>query len=321
MPASRILKYCVALSVLFHVAIALLASLIPVAQRASEDVMVVDLADLPRATDFLPPKPGIVEGARPKPPPVRARPAPKEELPRPSRDVMNRLLHDLPVDADLPPRKEYPERTELQPQRPKEPPAETARAADREQEAKPAAPAGGARDAAKGGTAKSLRDLTPGLGKTVLAMADRASGRGKGKSGGTATGTEAKAREKGEIAEESGTSARLKPLTDRDVQFLSYVDSIRFKIYLVWNYPYEAAAAGVQGQVVVDFVIGPGGELESCNLVRSSGNKILDAEAVRAVQAAAPYNPLPEEYMKKYGTTKYPVQGFFRYEIFPVSFR
>lgn len=318
MPAGRILKYCVALSVVFHLAVALFAALLPVAPRPGEDVVVVEMADLPRAPDFLPPKPGVIEGARPKPPPVPVRPVPKKELPEPPRDMMRRLLRELPVDMERQPEKEYRETEEP---RPAETPAQTARASEQPQEAKPAARTNGARSAAKGSPGKSLRDLTPRLGETVLAMRERSGGRGQSASNGNAVGTEAKAREKGEIAEERGTSAHLKPLSDPELQFLSYVDSIKFKLYLVWNFPYEAQQAGMQGNVVVDFTIGSEGQLVDCKLYRSSGHKILDEEAMRAVRAAAPYHPLPKEFIQKLNSTTYRVIGTFSYEIVPFSFK
>src|SRR5512143_1160794 len=101
MPTARMLKYWIALSVLFHVAIAALSLLIPSAPRQAEDVMVVDLADLPRSTDFLPPKPGIVEGKRPMPPPKPEPAVRKEKTPEPRPDVMKGRVPDLPVDPAL----------------------------------------------------------------------------------------------------------------------------------------------------------------------------------------------------------------------------
>src|SRR5512145_797813 len=138
MPTGRILKYCLALSVLFHAAIVALSTLLPVAPRRAEDVMVVDLADLPRSTDFLPPKPGIVRGARPADPPKPARPL----KPQPRPELLRGAVPDLPVDPGLPPEKEFPAapaREEPQP-RPKEPPAQAARAPDRAPQEKPAPP-------------------------------------------------------------------------------------------------------------------------------------------------------------------------------------
>src|SRR5512143_3302714 len=163
MPTGRLLKYCLALSVLFHLAIAALSTLISFEPRRAEDVMVVDLADLPRSTDFLPPKPGIIEGERPAPPPKPERAVRRERPPEPRPEQLRGRVPDLPVDPALAPEKEFPApraQEEPQPPRPKEePPARTARAPERAPEAKPAPPSKDAPSAADGGGRLSLRDL------------------------------------------------------------------------------------------------------------------------------------------------------------------
>ncbi len=303
MPAGRVLKYCVALSVLFHLAIAILAALIPVAPRPAEDVMVVDLADVPRSTDFLPPKPGIIEGARPKPPPPPLR---KDKPPELSREPMRGRVPDRPVNPRLAPEKEFPAAVaprdsrppvpeeKAQPARPDEQPARTARSAEPAREPKPAAPSTNAPSAKGGGDRRSLRDLTPRLGEMVMARRETGAGRGQSPSRGTAAGTDAKARENGGIVEELGARAHLTALNAPEIQYISYFASIKRKIELVWGYP--GAAGGAGGELVVEFVIGPSGNLESLALVAGSGHKVLDDEAVRAIRAAAPFDPIPKEY-------------------------
>src|SRR3972149_6045159 len=84
MPNSQLLKNWIALSVLFHLTVMVLASMIPLAPLRPPDVMVVDLADLPRSIDFPRPQPGIVEGAPPKPPaPAPPTPARRAKPPPP----------------------------------------------------------------------------------------------------------------------------------------------------------------------------------------------------------------------------------------------
>ncbi len=304
MPPGRILKYCIALSLLFHLAVALLAALLPAAPHRPEDVMQVELADLPRATDFLPPKPGIIEGARPKPTPVPNRPVAKTKPPELPRDAMRGRVPDLPVDTRLAPEKEFPAARapepprpaeEAQPARPDEAPARTARA----EGARPpgsASPSGNAPSAAEGGARKSLRDLTPTLGRMVMARKNAGAGRGQSGSHGTAAGTDAKGHEKGEIAEELGARAHLTPLNAPEIQYISYFASIKRKIELVWQYPYDAMVANIQGELIVDFAIGPTGQLVSLSLVDGSGSRILDDEAVRAIRVAAPFDPIPADY-------------------------
>ena len=57
---------------------------------------------------------------------------------------------------------------------------------------------------------------------------------------------------------------------------------------------YPAAAKGAKGTVTVRLSVGPGGQLLSVSLAKSSGVDALDAAALRAVQAAAPFPPAPK---------------------------
>src|SRR4030042_284582 len=105
MPNRHLLKNWIALSVLFHWAGLVWASMIPPAPLRPPDVMVVDLADLPRTIDFPRPQPGIVEGAPPKPP----APAPPGPVgggnPPPPRRLPSRLPPPRPSPSgrSLPP--------------------------------------------------------------------------------------------------------------------------------------------------------------------------------------------------------------------------
>ncbi|NNF84390.1 MAG: hypothetical protein HKM29_04455, partial [Deltaproteobacteria bacterium] len=259
----RLLKISIALSILFHLTLLMMASMIRWTPPRAEDVMVVDLADIPRSTDFLRPKPGIVEGARPKPPPP---PKPvRKEMPRvpTPRDLTGRVP-DLPVNPDLPPEKEFPV------PRPKEAPAPSAKigkpASTERVGERPRAPE--EPPPAPSPPPKSLREMTPTLGKMVMAKATPRGGRGQENSSGNAVGTEGKAAEKGAISEEGGGGAYLTALNAPDIQYISYFASIKRKIELVWQYPYEAATAGIQGDLTVEFVISRNGKLESVTLLQ-----------------------------------------------------
>jgi protein TonB len=296
MSNSQLLRNCIALSVLFHLTVMAMASLYPLSPYRTEDVMVVDLADLPRSVDFPRPKPGIVKGARPKPPPP---PKPvREEKPRfpPPRELSGRVP-DLPVNPDLPPEKEFPVPRSKEEPPPPGPTGEKpliARAGETPKTtgesppapSKPPPPA----------PSKSLREITPSLGKMVMAKASPRASRGKETSSGRAVGTEGKAVEKGAISEEGGGGTHLTALNAPEIQYISYFASIKRKIELVWQYPQEAAVAGIQGTLTVDFVIGRNGTLQSVQLLRGSGYKILDDEALGSIRKAAPYNPIPENY-------------------------
>jgi protein TonB len=306
MPPRRLVLICTVLSVLLHILVLVLAYRFPSASPRPEEVMVVDLADIPRTTDFLPPRPGILEGrkARPARPPAPSREK-KPELP-PER-ILEGRVPDLPVKPDLPPEKTFP------PQRPKQEPPPEARVSNAAPGGKegpagqatgggpgeppaeraPAAPAG--KGAGTPGPSRALRDLTPSLGKMVMARQEPG-GRGEGSTAGSAVGTGGKPSGSEGITEEAGGGFRLTPLNAPEIQYISYFASIKRKIELVWQYPYEAAVAGIGGELTVDFVIARSGKLESVSLVRGSGSRLLDDEAIRSIRTAAPFDPIPAEY-------------------------
>jgi protein TonB len=61
------------------------------------------------------------------------------------------------------------------------------------------------------------------------------------------------------------------------------------------RYPETALRFGMQGTAHVQLRVRRDGSLmEPPRLVTSSGHDILDAEALRMVEAAAPFEPLPE---------------------------
>jgi len=297
MPTRRRLLICTGLSVLLHLLVLGLAYMLPSTVRRPEEVMEIDLSDIPRATDFLPAERGILEGAppRPTPPPPARRQAP-------SPPALQGRVPDLPVKPDLPPEKSFPVDA-----RKADPAGEAieprgkdagGREATGEPAPSPAAPqsASGKRGAPESAPTKSLRDLTPSLGRLVMAREEPSGGRGQGAAAGDAVGTGGKATGKEGVTEEGGGGFRLTPLNAPEVQYISYFASIKRKIELVWQYPYEAAAAGVQGELTLDFVIARSGAVDSIELVRGSGSKILDDEAIRSIRKAAPFDPIPAEY-------------------------
>lgn len=299
MSSRRLFLTCTCASVLLHLLVLWLAYRFPSTVRRPEEVMEIDLSDIPRATDFLPPEPGLLEG---RPPPVRPAPAtPREartELPVPG--IMEGRVPDLPVRPDLPPEKSFP------PSRPREepPPEATGPSAPAGKETggsaakpEPAPPAPRGKNAtAPPAPSKSVRDLIPPLGTMVLAAKEPSGGRGQGASGGDTVGTGGAATGKEGIVEEGGPGVGLTALNAPQVQFISYFASIKRKIENVWNYPYEAATAGIQGELTIVFVIVRSGKVDSIDLIRGSGSKILDDEAIRAIRKAAPFDPIPPNY-------------------------
>jgi len=90
----------------------------------------------------------------------------------------------------------------------------------------------------------------------------------------------------------SGSSGPVS-LNTRDPQYVTYFGSIKRSIELVWQYPDLALKYGLQGKLLLQFTILNNGELENAFVVRSSGSHLLDDEAIRAVRAAAPFQPIP----------------------------
>ncbi len=83
-------------------------------------------------------------------------------------------------------------------------------------------------------------------------------------------------------------------LNTLDYKFHSYYLALKRKIELVWEYPYAARRAGIQGRLLIRFIINKNGSLASVNILRTSGSGLLDQEAVRAIRNASPFPPIPD---------------------------
>ena len=82
-------------------------------------------------------------------------------------------------------------------------------------------------------------------------------------------------------------------LNTSDPVYVTYFTKIKQLILSRWEYPELALRYGLEGRLSVEFTIGANGQLERLRVVRSSGSHILDEEALRAIQAAAPFPPIP----------------------------
>jgi protein TonB len=86
-----------------------------------------------------------------------------------------------------------------------------------------------------------------------------------------------------------------------EFKFISYNRWLKIKVESVLKYPELAAISGYQGTLYLKFDILKDGTLGGVELLKSSGYKILDDEAVRAIKAAAPFQPLPDDWgMQRY---------------------
>jgi protein TonB len=79
------------------------------------------------------------------------------------------------------------------------------------------------------------------------------------------------------------------------------------------RYPAIAARLGMQGTAQVRMSIHRDGSLAGApRLVRSSGHEVLDDEALRMVEAAAPFEPLPEGHVRPLAEFVIPVDFSLR---------
>jgi protein TonB len=86
-----------------------------------------------------------------------------------------------------------------------------------------------------------------------------------------------------------------------EFKFISYNRWLKIKVESVLKYPELAAISGYQGTLYIKFDIQKDGSLGDVEVLKSSGYKILDDEALRSIRSSAPFQPLPEEWkMERY---------------------
>jgi len=87
----------------------------------------------------------------------------------------------------------------------------------------------------------------------------------------------------------------------KEYAFTRYVDDWRIKVERIGNlnYPDEARRQKIYGSLVLTVSIRADGTVENVEINRSSGQKVLDAAAIRIVQLASPFAPFSEVMRKK----------------------
>jgi TonB family protein len=86
-----------------------------------------------------------------------------------------------------------------------------------------------------------------------------------------------------------------------EFKYLSYNRWLKIKVESVLRYPELAAISGYQGTLYILFDIMKDGSLGRLEVLKSSGYKILDDEALRSIRASAPFQPLPDDWhMERY---------------------
>lgn len=86
----------------------------------------------------------------------------------------------------------------------------------------------------------------------------------------------------------------------QEYRYAQYIEDWRVKVERIgnMNYPTQARQQKIFGKLQLTVSIRANGTLESVEVSKSSGQRILDAAAVRIVKLAAPYAPFPEDIRK-----------------------
>jgi TonB family protein len=98
-------------------------------------------------------------------------------------------------------------------------------------------------------------------------------------------------------------------LNTKEYKFISYFSKIKEDIELAWSYPSLAVRQGLQGQVLVSFVIHKNGETGPVQVRRTSGSSLLDQAILNAIKNAAPFPPFPQHMTNNY----LEIMGTFHY--------
>jgi protein TonB len=103
----------------------------------------------------------------------------------------------------------------------------------------------------------------------------------------------------------------------REYRFAGYMTKLKEKIESIWVYPPEAAQRGIYGDLKIQFTINKDGSLGEVRLIRTSGYKMLDDAAIKALRDGQPYWPLPDSWHMK----SYTILGHFVYSLYGYELR
>ncbi|MGZ8258555.1 MAG: energy transducer TonB, partial [Methylotenera sp.] len=87
----------------------------------------------------------------------------------------------------------------------------------------------------------------------------------------------------------------------KEYHYALYVESWRQKVEKIGtlNYPEAAKNSNLYGQLLMTVSIKSDGSIESIEIKRSSGHKVLDEAAKRIVELGAPYARFPDDIRKE----------------------
>jgi len=96
-------------------------------------------------------------------------------------------------------------------------------------------------------------------------------------------------------AQESEQSSQLKVDT-KDFPYSYYLNLLRYRVQENWNPPYQETRKNQKISAIVGFKILRNGKITAVSVEASSERFLFDQAALRAIYAAGPLPPLPDEF-------------------------
>lgn len=102
---------------------------------------------------------------------------------------------------------------------------------------------------------------------------------------------------KNQNANQKGPRRKFIGARTQEFRFAQYAENWRIKLERIgnMNYPEEARQNKIYGKVMLTVSIRADGSVENIEVIRSSGQRVLDEAALRIVKFASPFDPFPED--------------------------
>lgn len=98
-------------------------------------------------------------------------------------------------------------------------------------------------------------------------------------------------------------------INTRELRYANYMQGVKNLVESVWRYPDQAKREKITGTLLMRFTIDRDGNLVGIEMLRSSGEPLLDHAAIEAVRKSSPYAPLPDSW----GVTRLHIHATFEY--------
>lgn len=100
-------------------------------------------------------------------------------------------------------------------------------------------------------------------------------------------------------------------INTKEYKYWYYLQRMKNKIELLWQYPEEAKVRGLSGLLKINFSVDKSGKLKEIVITDSSGYKFFDDAAVKALKDAAPFSVFPDTW----DIERLNIEGTFIYEL------